>query len=342
MYLLGRKICDKKVFLWSIFTVQLILIAAVVLIFGSWNTNDFFENDVNVKFLKNYSENAYTNAHISSHKNIDMQTQKNGDFFKEYINSSLAGVSLCFRDGTDVTTNEYSGCKCKFDYHGKDCGQPEVLWRAFMTSKIPLSLSSSRREPHKIIYFIQSTIISMETLKIQIMELNEIVDLFILCENNSSRDQSFKFNAIEFLKGMNGKIFIISDQKCSPKTVYKKFRRSVGVEKGVTGDDVILYSNSDEILNWRAVKYFKWYDNWPQPVRFRLKYTVYGYFWQHPQSTIIGSAACQVSILDEIYKSDPIQMLSTKKTGMIVGDLNYVGGKTFLSNCFFNFKFALN
>lgn len=310
--------------------VQLILIAAVVLIFGSWDTNDFFDIDANVKFVKNYSENAFTNGHESSRKSDVLQTlHKNGDFFKEFINTSLAGGdSLCFRDGIEFGQN--SSCQCKFDYHGKDCGQPEVLWRAFMTSKIPLNLSSPRRQPHKIIYFIQSTIISMETLKIQIMELNEIVDLFVLCDSSVTRDQSFHLNATEFLKQMKRKIVILSDHKCTPKTVYKKFRRGVGVEKGVTADDVILFSNSDEILNWRAVKYFKWYDHWPQPVRFRLKYTVYGYYWQHPQSTMIGSAACQISMLDEIFKSDPARMLSTSKSGMIVGDLNYVGGKTAL------------
>lgn len=170
----------------------------------------------------------------------------------------------------------------------------------------------------------------METLKIQIMELNEIVDLFVLCDNSSTRDQTFRLNGTEFLQQMDRKIIILSDHKCIPKTVYKKFRRGVGAERGVTADDVILFSNSDEILNWRAVKYFKWYDNWPQPVQFRLKYTVYGYYWQHPQSTIIGSAASQISVLDEIFKSDPVRMMSTKKPGMIVGDLNYVGGKIIL------------
>ncbi|XP_037042266.1 beta-1,4-mannosyl-glycoprotein 4-beta-N-acetylglucosaminyltransferase [Bradysia coprophila] len=327
MYLLERRICDKKAFLWSIFTVQLILIAAVVLIFGSWNTNELFEIDGNVKFVKNYSENAFTNgvSELSRRNNDVRRIDKNGDFSKEFINSSLEDESLCFRDGIEPG-DDNSICKCKSDYHGRDCGQPEVLWRAFMTSKIPLNLALPRREPHKIIYFIQATIISMETLKIQIMELNEIVDLFVLCDSSVTRDQSFRLNATEFLKQMDRKILVLSDRKCTPKVVYKKFRRGVGGEKGVTADDVVLFSNSDEILNWRAVKYFKWYDNWPQPVRFRLKYTVYGYYWQHPQNTIIGSAACQISMLEEIFKGDPARMTATKKSGMIVGDLNYVGG----------------
>lgn len=307
--------------------MQLILIAAVVLIFGSWNTDELFEIDGNVKFVKNYSENAFANSvnELSRRNNDVRQIDKHGDFSNEFINSSLTDESLCFRDGIEPGDDD-SICKCKSDYHGRDCGQPEVLWRAFMTSKIPLNLAYPRREPHKIIYFIQATIISMETLKIQIMELNEIVDLFVLCDNSVTRDQSFRLNGTEFLKQMDRKIVIVSDHKCTPKVVYKKFRRRVGVEKGVTADDVILFSNSDEILNWRAVKYFKWYDNWPQPVRFRLKYTVYGYYWQHPQSTIIGSAACQVSMLEETFKSDPARMMATKKSGMIVGDLNYVGG----------------
>ncbi len=331
MYLLGRRICDKKVFLWSIFTVQLIVIAAVVLIFGSWNTNNFFEIDLNVKFVKNNPEITRTNGKEQSNRNTVLQTaHKNGEFFKEFINSSLAsGDSLCFRDGIEPMGDDSSICNCKFDYHGKDCGQPEVLWRAFMTSKIPLNLASPRQVPHKVIYFIQSTAISMETLKIQIMELNGIVDMFVLCNNSvTTRDESFQLNATEFLKQMDRKIVVLSEYKCIPKMVYKKFRRGIGVENSVTADDVIIFGNSDEILNWRAVKYFKWYDNWPQPVRFRLKYTVYGYYWQHPQRTIIGSAASQINVLDEIFKGDPVRMMTTGKSGMIVGDLNYVGGKT--------------
>lgn len=326
MDLLIRTICYKKVFLWAIFAVQLILIATVILIFGSLNTNYFFEIDENVKFVKNNSVIGIPIGREPFRSNRISPTHKNGDFFKEFINTSLAGDSLCFRDGVESVDN--SICKCKFDYHGKDCGQPEILWRAFMTSKIPLNLSSTRREPHKIIYFIRTTTISMETLKIQIMELNGIVDLFVLCElGSTTRDQSFHLNVTEFLKQLSGKISVLHDNKCTPKNVYKKFRRGVGLEKGITADDVVLFSESDEILNWRVVKYFKWYDNWPQPVRFRLKYTVYGYYWQHPLNTIIGSMACQIRILDETFKGDPIRMMSTGKTGMIIGDLNYVGGK---------------
>lgn len=103
--------------------MQLILIAAVVLIFGSWNTDDYFEIDVNVKFVKDSADNQLTNGvdPESSRRNKVLQTQKHGDFFKEFINSSLAGDSFCFRDG--IETGQNSNCKCKFDYHGRDCGQ---------------------------------------------------------------------------------------------------------------------------------------------------------------------------------------------------------------------------
>lgn len=313
--------------------MQLVLIASVVLIFNSFNTN-YFVIEENVRFMRNNSENAITNE--PNRRRHETQTRRDEEFSKEFINTtSLAGNPLCFRDGREPG-DDNSLCKCKFDYHGKDCGQPEVLWRAFMTSKIPLNLSSARREPHKIIYFIQTTIISMETLKIQIMELSDIVDLFVLCENRLAKNQPFQFNATEFLKQIGRKIVVVSDGKCTPKIVYKKFRRGVGMEKGVTGDDVILFSNGDEILNWRAVKFFKWYDNWPQPVRFRLKYTVYGYYWQHPQGTIIGSAAAQIRILDETFKRDPARMITT---GMIIGDLNYVGGERIEFVFLFFFRF---
>lgn len=237
---------------------------------------------------------------------------------------------------TDPTTNEK--CICKTDYHGRDCGQPEVLWRAFMTAKVPLKLSAiSRRIPHSIFYLIQSgngdAASSMETLEVQIMELMHVVDLFVLCDQRSSGGDTKSRNGIlekqtrtGALKPFRHKLLLL-DGNCSFRSMYKGLQITLKKNnKHKHMDDVLLVSGQDEILNWRAVKYFKWYDHWPQPTQFRLKYLVYGFYWQHPQSTQLGSAACQMSVLDEVYKSDPRKILTATKPGMIIGDLNHIGG----------------
>lgn len=93
-------------------------------------------------------------------------------------------------------------------------------------------------------------------------------------------------------------------------------------------NDVLLFSRADEILNRQAVAYLKWYNDWSQaqPIRFRLKYTVYGFYWQHPHHTVVASAACQLQVLDELYGGDPERLTTSKNAGMIIGDLNHFGG----------------
>jgi beta-1,4-mannosyl-glycoprotein beta-1,4-N-acetylglucosaminyltransferase len=255
--------------------------------------------------------------------------------------------------GKDLTT-PLPPCICKPEWHGVDCGQPEIMWRAFITSKYPLNLSTgARKQPHNIYYMIQTTALSLETLEIQIMELVDIVNLFIVCDlvdNSNNRkytnntrgrkrlllspimsydnenDRLFKHHRdTGFLKTIKHKIVLINDTKCTARNVYQKFRKLLSLSD-YRKEDIMIYSKESEILNRKAINYFRWYDNWPQPVKFRLKWVVYGFFWQYPENTIIGSVVSQLGILEEIYKSDPERMFKVHKPGLIVGDLNHFGG----------------
>lgn len=208
-----------------------------------------------------------------------------------------------------------------------------------MTAKVPLKLSAiSRRNPHSIFYLIQSgagSAASLETLEVQIMELMHVVDLFVLCDEKPSTEATNKAakgmllqqqTRTGALKPFRHKLLILNGS-CSFRSMYAGLRKTFKHNNThMRTDDVLLVSGPDEILNWRAVKYFKWYDHWPQPTQFRLKYLVYGFYWQHPQSTRLGSAACQISVLEEVYKSDPRRALAATKPGMIIGDLNHIGG----------------
>lgn len=227
-----------------------------------------------------------------------------------------------------------------------------------MAAKMPLKLAAiSRSQPHSIFYLIQSaTAVSgqIETLEIQIMELAHVVDIFVLCGARSELQRIVRDGP---LKPLAQKILILpandktaaataglsssnSDGRCSLRHMYARFRQHFATVADnhntsttattssavVRTDDVLLVSGPDEILNWRAVKYFKWYDHWPQPVQFRLKYLVYGYYWQHPQSTWLAAGAAQLSVLEEVHRGDPRRLVAATKPGMIVGDLNHVGG----------------
>ncbi|KAL1397431.1 hypothetical protein pipiens_009773 [Culex pipiens pipiens] len=225
------------------------------------------------------------------------------------------------------------------EWHGPDCGQPEVLWRAFIASRIPPrnQTAAPRKIPKGVFYVIDTTFISVEVLEMQMMELVDVVSLFVLCDRQLGEGGAVggmkkdaysigdHLKSTDFLRENLARILLVEDVTCSGRNVLRKMRKFIG-RGDLHGEDVLLYSRTDEILNRRAVNYFRWYDNWPQPVRFRLKYNVFGFFWQHPASTLIGGAACQLSTVDEVYRSDPERLLRIEKPVMLIGDLNHYGG----------------
>lgn len=371
MYLRGKRL-NKKVFLCILFLVQILLIG-IFIGFGSIYTDSSqTDNEFLVQFVK--QSNHVTTKSIITDKNQLPSTNNildndddaskkikvesiDANFLQQFFyvsNDNGTTKSLCFRDGTIVPQqqqqhrllseddNNTPPCECQLDYHGRDCGQPEVIWRAFMTAKIPLNITEPRRKPHKFFYMIHASAINLETIEMQVQELINVVDLFIFCNeqilynnknnNNNVNDDSNSLSLRQHIKyagvfkQYSSKILIVDvdNHKCTSKLMYKKFRQHH--QQIIQSTDILLYSNADEILNWRAIKYLKWYDNWAQPIIFRLRYTVYGYFWQHPDHTQLGSVAGQISVLDEVYKSDPDQMALTKHIGMIIGDLNHAGG----------------
>lgn len=337
MYSRGK--LDKKVFLWTLFLLQVLLLMVFLSFSRFRDTATDGGGDGAVQFLSRNDLSKQRRDHVDS---STIQFKTSGIYANEFF-----GSKNCFRDGIVTTRNGTKSatteCVCETDYHGHDCGLPEVLWRAFMTAKIPLNISThSIRRPHNVFYLIRldrgGIEASLETLEIQVMELMNVVDLFVICDAThvNNRKSLKQFTKTGFLKKYSYKILLLDDDDgrkkkpitfCAPKYMYRTLRSRLSKMTDIRNDDILLMSENDEILNWRAVKYFKWYDYWPQPTRFRLKYTVYGYYWQHPENTRIGSAACQINVLEEQYKGDPARMMATtRKPGLIVGDLNHVGG----------------
>ncbi|XP_053673197.1 beta-1,4-mannosyl-glycoprotein 4-beta-N-acetylglucosaminyltransferase [Anopheles nili] len=225
-------------------------------------------------------------------------------------------------------------CRCNPQWHGADCGQPEVVWRAFITSKIPPrdQPASARAVARNIFYIVQSTFVSVEVLEIQLMELADQVNLFVLCDRTTEAVETngasigHHVEETDFLRSLRDRVLVVTDPTCSGRNVFRKLQKYTA-KGAIKADDIVLLSSTDEILNRKAVAYLRWYDNWPQPVRFRLKHNVYGFFWQHPDNnTVIGSAAVQVGTLREVYGSDPDRLLAIEKPVMLIGDLNHFGG----------------
>lgn len=320
--------------------------------------------------------NVFSISNQSAHPVAELK-----DFERDFVNCETTSSDnnetipfYCYRHGSiepsqihiDLNGNDNDEqsdcvCKCQPNYHGRDCGQPEVVWRAFMTARLSrknvgqsiigriIKMGRTKvSRPPRIFNIIEATAISLSTVEMQFMELNEIVDLFVLCDQitsdiRTSKDHLFSYHQSSyhhsndmFLKKYKHKIMIIqSSLKCTPKLMYKHLTRLINAiskdseaKLSQIAEDIVLFSRADEIVNRQAIAYLKWYSDWSesQPIRFRLKHTVYGFYWQHPNYTVLASFACQMHVLNEMYNGDPERVLQENSVGMTIGDLNHYGG----------------
>lgn len=347
--------------LTSLFVLQLLLVFAFVL-FGTFVSNNVNLDgqwaNGNVKFIvKDSASSNKSRGHQQYAIPKFMKIVQNDNFEKHFvmlqesvsissdISDTMAIRRICFRDGIHSNVaqraydnnnktedyRDFAACACQPEWHGDTCSEPEIVWRAFMTSREPLHPSPSiTHHAHNMFYIIQLvTSINMETLEIQLLELMDIVNVFILCDPIATSDASLlmrhRMNE-GFLRSQHDRVLLLRDDTCSGANIYRQMRRIFTNQMRST--DILIYGASDEILNRRALMYFKWHNNWHQPVRFRLKWNVYGFFFQHPDNTTIRSIVCQLNVLEQFYKSDPDRILVNphSPTILVIGDLNHYGG----------------
>lgn len=111
------------------------------------------ENTNKVTFFKsieNY-ETTQVTYHILN-KNIILKSLSTRESYVDF------NSSLCFKNGTDLIAMKILNgikwkCKCLPEWHGNDCGQPEILWRALLTNKKPIKIKGPRTFQRRLIYF---------------------------------------------------------------------------------------------------------------------------------------------------------------------------------------------
>jgi beta-1,4-mannosyl-glycoprotein beta-1,4-N-acetylglucosaminyltransferase len=295
-------------------------------LYFTFNQTISYGNDIDEQFTisRNCFIEGSANLNEKNSQRAFYDGKKNDTKTDKFVDFSGNDTSLAL-----PTTSLRQECECRAEWHGKDCGQPEVIWRAFMKSQQPHKSPKLVKIPHNIFYIINFvSSINLETLEIQMMELIDVVNLFIICELVKSDDPTILLRhqmSQGFLREHQKQILLVKDDSCSTGNIYRKMKKTLGDQ--MRPQDVLIYSKPDEILNKRALNYFKWYENWPQPVQFRLKYNIYGFFFKHPDNTVIGSIACQLYYLEEFYKSDPDLVLNGGTAEpFIIGDLNHPGG----------------
>lgn len=249
--------------------------------------------------------------------------------------------TICWKFGVDerkMKSNEHlERCICDQGWHGLDCGQPEVVWRAIMASKQNTSLRR-RKIARRIIHTFFLSEYNTAIVEVIVEELYNVVDLFVICDFNNAEDNFRHKLSKGLLQREQKKILYINVATKSRKpsrTVAKYiWDRVRAVVQNLKDDDIYVTTEPEQILNSRALMFLKVYDGWPQPIGFRLRWSVYGFFWQHPLKTMIMLGAYTIGFMRNAYQSNSVvlhQQLNGDASerdilGLVIGDLNHYGG----------------
>ncbi|KAH8276415.1 hypothetical protein KR018_005702 [Drosophila ironensis] len=357
----------KKLVLWSVLLLQLCFIACIWLLQMDHNPEanalePLTSNRVNFvtsgRAKKSPEKGPLKGIHCPRQQDNVNRYEK--DFYQMKLNEShppdynvppayidaemgLAPSLWCYREGSLPEENllhrtndvDYlmtaPQCRCSSGWHGRDCGQPEIIWRALMThnrASKPLQLiEASSSYLHRMFYMLELGAwehISLELLELQVRVLLEVVDYFLIYYvSNTSRDRS-----LESLLGPQTNYLALrcpTAGNCSSSQAYSHFRRQLWAQCGVQmqAQDLLLHGDSRTVYAPAALKFLKYYAKDVAPLRFRLKYNVYGFFWQHPQKTLLSGVISSLGHMHSVQMdAHRLEKLATST----LGDLNHYGG----------------
>lgn len=316
----------RRLSVWILLFFQVVLIAIFIYIQHDSFKKPNQKPHNKVSFLSSLAKTVNTKNDISYLTLSDQVYLKHLSASSRYANFN---TSICFINGTDLKVMQRSSgvnwsCDCIGGWHGPDCGQPEVIWRAFLASRKSINIRGPRKFHRCIVYTFEVDKYSKILAEIRVNELAKVVDLFVLFEKNKSNYLKETLNN-GFLKSFHHKILYANDERAKKLSWLKQ-----NVIKNLKDDDLILINNSSDIPNSVVIDFLKLYDNWQEPINFRLKWSVYGFFWTHPWRTALKGGACSFGYLRKYLNNDVSQLLNNKtfasRRGITVGDLNHFGG----------------
>lgn len=257
----------------------------------------------------------------------------------------------CFKEGTinesrhstndwDNSNNINEHCDCLPDWHGRDCGQPEVIWRALLTTKTTFQIKDpSREEPHRLVYMLEGTFLNLDLVELQIQSVSKVVDYFILFlkrhQTSSKEIKLLKFRIKQVLPKKNYLLYhckFASITDCSAAEVYRLFRQQQLLTNAIKSTDIFILTDDKTILGHRALNFIKYYASDRIPIiRFRLKFTVYGFYWQHPIKTYLTGLISSFQNIDNTDANPNLLLTQVtsqqqQQSSLVIGDLNHFGG----------------
>lgn len=257
----------------------------------------------------------------------------------------------CFKEGTvnetrlrtdtDDSNPWQEHCECLPEWHGRDCGQPEVIWRALLTTKIPFKVKDpTREEAHRLVYMLEGPFLSLDLMELQIKAVFKVVDYFIIYLKRSPitiKDlKTIKFRLKQILPLKNYFLYhckLPSFNNCSTTEAYRLFRQQQLPTNAIKPTDIFIYTDDKTILGHRALNFLKYYSSdIPSVIQFRLKFTVYGFYWQHPKQTHLTGLISSFQTLDNaeanptLLHSQITSVHHQEQSTLVIGDLNHFGG----------------
>lgn len=187
-----------------------------------------------------------------------------------------------------------------------------------------LSISGTRKYQRRLICVLEFEGNLKELFELAVNELDDIADLFLVVEKVAGglKKELKKWEFKRFYR----KILYVKDVDDKGGL----FRVVRNVISNLRSDDLIVFTSPDVILNKLALNFFKLYDKWSQPVAFRVKWNVYGFYFVHNNKTSLKGGLATVAYIKQRYNGN-LGLLKHNKTvysskGVVIGDLNHFGG----------------
>ncbi|EDW03729.1 beta-1,4-mannosyl-glycoprotein 4-beta-N-acetylglucosaminyltransferase [Drosophila grimshawi] len=269
-----------------------------------------------------------------------------------YMDLELAPALWCYREGTlNESRNERNNidylqaqpqCLCASGWHGRDCGQPEIIWRALMTHRrtgrgndeAPLKLREASSTSLKRLYYMLELgdweHINMELLELQLRTLIHVVDYFCIYyyvrERPTKHTDLTRRSLERQLDAMLISSYVLyqceNHSHCTSAVAYNYFRYQLWMLCSIQMQptDLLLFGNGETVYAPIALKFLKYFAADVLPLRFRLKHNVYGFYWQHPERTRLQGVIGSVMHMH----GDPQRM--ERQASYTLGDLNHYGG----------------
>lgn len=190
----------------------------------------------------------------------------------------------CFRLGTLREETEKAGhCICDLNFHGKDCGIPEVVWKSsFLESGNKQGAWVRRRnKPRRLVSVLSVDSVSQfDFLRLQLDYLGGVVDAFVI-GYTGERDLLKKIKRTFGESAVYRKLVYVQLRGLNPDKAVEELADVVW--KRVSDyrlDDLFIWNNLTAVPLAEVLNFMKLYDGFSEPVRLQLRQLAYSFLWK--------------------------------------------------------------